>query len=64
MSHAGVFYIYENFLKSFSPYPNMGIQPYGNYRGLEKGYYRIAVRTHEDNVRLLKAMRLILKEER
>jgi len=29
MSHAGVFYIYENFLKSFSPYPNMGIQPYG-----------------------------------
>lgn len=39
------------------------IRDCGNYRGLEKGYYRIAVRMHEDNVRLLEAMRLVLEEE-
>lgn len=40
------------------------IRDCGNYRGLEQGYYRICVRTYEDNVRLLNAMRQILKEER
>lgn len=32
------------------------IRDCGNYRGLEKGYYRIAVRNHEDNKKLLKAI--------
>lgn len=40
------------------------IRDCGNYRGLGNGYYRIGVRTHDENVRLLNAMRLILEEER
>ena len=28
-----------------------------NYRGLGKGWYRIAVRTHEENLRLAEALR-------
>lgn len=31
-----------------------------NYRGLKKGYYRIAVRTHEENIELIDAVRKIL----
>ena len=27
-----------------------------DYRGLKKGFYRIAVRTHEDNLRLVEAV--------
>lgn len=34
----------------------------GNYEGLQTGYYRIAVRTHEENVRLLAAMRQLICE--
>lgn len=32
------------------------IRDCGNYRGLEKGYYRIAVRTHEENMELIEAL--------
>ena len=32
------------------------IRDCSNYRGLEKGYYRIAVRNHEDNQKLLSAI--------
>lgn len=39
------------------------IRDCSNYRGLGDGYYRIGVRTHDENVRLLEAMRLILEEE-
>lgn len=38
------------------------IRDCSNYRGLGNGYYRIGVRTHEENVRLLEAMQLILEE--
>lgn len=38
------------------------IRDCSNYRGLTKGYYRIAVRMHDDNVRLLEAMRIVLEE--
>jgi histidinol-phosphate/aromatic aminotransferase/cobyric acid decarboxylase-like protein len=33
------------------------IRDCSNYRGLGEGYYRIAVRTHEENVALVAAMR-------
>lgn len=33
------------------------IRDCSNYHGLKKGYYRIAVKTHEENIRLIKAMR-------
>ena len=29
----------------------------GNYRGLEEGYYRAAVKTHEENLKLLEALK-------
>lgn len=32
-----------------------------NYRGLEKGYYRIAVRTHAENERLVAALEVVLQ---
>ncbi len=32
------------------------IRDCGNYEGLSDGYYRIAVRTHEENVRLIEAL--------
>ncbi len=35
----------------------------GNYRGLEAGYYRIAVRTEEENEALLAAMRQIANQD-
>lgn len=38
------------------------IRDCGNYRGLGKGYFRIAVKGREDNERLLRAFREILKE--
>lgn len=34
-----------------------------NYRGLEAGYYRIAVRTREENEALLQAMKKIMEEK-
>lgn len=39
------------------------IRDCANFRGLEKGYYRIAVRTEEENEALLVAMRQIAAEE-
>ena len=41
---------------------NILIRNCENYRGLTKGYYRIAVRTHEENIMLLHAMDRILQE--
>lgn len=35
------------------------IRDCGNYRGLTRGYYRIAVKLHEDNVRLIEAVKEI-----
>lgn len=32
------------------------IRDCGNFKGLEKGFYRIAIKTHEDNLKLIKAM--------
>jgi threonine-phosphate decarboxylase len=34
----------------------------GNYRGLEAGWYRTAVRTQEENRRLIQSLEEILKE--
>lgn len=34
-----------------------------NYRGLSKGYFRIGIRTHEENLALLRACREIMEEE-
>ena len=38
------------------------IRDCSNYHGLKKGFYRIAVRTHDDNMRLLEAMRFVLEK--
>ena len=32
------------------------IRDCSNYRGLSEGYYRVAVRTHEENIKLLEAL--------
>jgi threonine-phosphate decarboxylase len=40
------------------------IRDCGNYAGLSAGYYRIAVRPHEENIRLIEAMTQIIKEYR
>ncbi|MBQ3273889.1 MAG: aminotransferase class I/II-fold pyridoxal phosphate-dependent enzyme [Christensenellaceae bacterium] len=59
-----------NFVFFESPVKDLGekLQTYGivirdcsNFSGLKKGYYRAAVRTHEDNVTLISAMEEILK---
>ena len=69
------FRVYEgaaNFLFFFSELPDLRekLLPYhifirdcGNFTGLEQGYYRIAVRTHEENLRLLRALRELLQPE-
>lgn len=69
------FRVYEgtaNFLFFFSELPDLRekLLPYhilirdcGNFTGLEQGYYRIAVRTHEENLRLLRALRELLEKE-
>jgi threonine-phosphate decarboxylase len=44
--------LYEKCLKQ-----NVLIRDCSNYHGLEEGYYRIAVRTHEENVKFLEALR-------
>lgn len=36
------------------------IRDCSNFRGLSEGFYRVAVRTHEENIRLLNAMRRCL----
>lgn len=38
------------------------IRDCSNYPGLEKGFYRVAVRTHEENQRLLEAVKAALSE--
>lgn len=59
-----------NFIFFKSPIPELGelcrkkgflLRDCSNYRGLEKGYYRIAVRTHEENFRLLDAIKEIVQ---
>lgn len=66
--------VYEpsaNFIFFKSPIPNLGelcrekgilLRDCSNYRGLEKGYYRIAVRTREENLRLLNAVKEVMSE--
>ena len=59
-----------NYILFYSPIPleqklkkhNILIRNCKNYRGLTKGYYRIAVRTHDENVMLLHAIDQILQE--
>ena len=56
-----------NYLLLKSPYPlfslllqkNILIRDCSNYEGLEKGYYRIAVKQRTDNEKLLKALEYI-----
>lgn len=38
------------------------IRDCSNYEGLEEGYYRIAVKLHEDNIKLLDALKKIMNE--
>ncbi len=40
------------------------IRDCGNYRGLQKGYYRVAVKKHEENEMLIQAIEILEKEER
>ena len=59
-----------NYILFYSPIPleqqlkehNILIRNCENYRGLTKGYYRIAIRTHDENVQLLHAIDQILQE--
>lgn len=59
-----------NFLLFFSPEPLLGplrergilIRDCSNYAGLNQGWYRAAVRTREENRRLIRALEEILKE--
>jgi len=59
-----------NFIFFLSPVPELGrlcrergflLRDCSNYRGLRKGYYRIAVRTHDENARLLEVISHIMK---
>jgi len=47
----------EELLKS-----NILIRSCSNYEGLDNSYYRIAVRTHEENSKLVKNIRKIFEE--
>lgn len=38
------------------------IRDCSNYHGLTKGFYRIAVKSHEENIRLIEAMKISLEE--
>ena len=40
------------------------IRDCSNYPGLEKGYFRIAVKRHEENEKLVKALKTILQKYR
>lgn len=42
---------------------NIAIRHCANYRGLSDGYFRIAVRTHEENVQLIDALQTIVEKE-
>ncbi len=48
--------LYEELLKKKSL-----IRDCGNFRGLENGYFRIAVKSRGENVRLLRAIREIVR---
>ena len=59
-----------NYLLFFSPRPlseslrrrGILLRDCGNYKGLESGWYRTAVRTHDENCRLTAALADIMKE--
>lgn len=42
---------------------NILIRDCSNYPGLEKGFYRIAVRTHEENLQLLRVFEAVLQDD-
>ena len=39
------------------------IRDCSNYRGLEPGYFRVAVRTRQENRELLQILKIILEEK-
>lgn len=41
---------------------NIVIRDCSNYRSLSNGYYRIAVKNHEDNVKLINALKMCREE--
>ena len=49
---------YEELLKQ-----GILIRDCGNFRGLEKGFYRIAVKEHGENEELVEAMKKIVTEK-
>lgn len=53
--YAGIFNLKERLEKH-----NILIRDCSNYTGLEKGYYRIAVKKHDDNKKLITALKEIL----
>lgn len=68
-----IYHADANFLLFFSPFPQLQqellkqqilIRDCGNFTGLKAGYYRIVVRTHEKNLRLIQALHQILNESR
>lgn len=72
LEKAGIEYIPSaaNYMLLFSPYDlfsllqeeSILIRDCQNYRGLEKGYYRIAIKQHEENKRLLAALKKIYQK--
>jgi threonine-phosphate decarboxylase len=54
-----LFFYGEKFLYEKLLQEQVMIRDCGNYRGLSKGYYRIAIRTREENIRLLQAIRKV-----
>ena len=38
------------------------IRDCGNYRGIDRGFYRIAIKKHDENVKLIEAMKTILNK--
>lgn len=51
-----IFFRGSNELAQILQSKGIQIRDCSNYRGLEKGYYRIAIRSHEENQRLISAM--------
>ena len=39
------------------------IRDCANYPGLSRGFFRVAVKTHEDNLKLTEAMREVMRHE-
>lgn len=73
LKHCGIKVIGSgaNFIFFLSPVAELGrlcrergflIRDCSNYRGLSEGYYRIAVRTHDENLKLLEAISQIIKQ--